>query len=107
MKIIKKIIKVVRKDKHVLVSDSIRDLNNGYQILLFVPEDDYVIPDELYPSIGEGISILSDNEVIKISKYLDNSYKLIVVPGWYNDPWNNIECEKFLREFKNKFIPKY
>ena len=91
MKIIKKIIKVVRKDKHVLVSDSIRDLNNGYQILLFVPEDDYVIPDE----------------VIKISKYLDNSYKLIVVPGWYDDPWNNIECEKFLREFKNKFIPKY
>lgn len=107
MKILKKIIRVIRKDKHSLVSDSVRTLEKGYQVLLFVPEDDYKIPEELFPEIWEGILILSDNEVSKISKNSDDCYKLITIPGWYEDPWNNDECKRVLKEIENKIIPRY
>lgn len=104
---VKKIIKVLQEDKYISASDSIRSLEKGYQILLFVPEDDYLIPEELYPKIWEGILVLSDNEVYKVSKNLDDCYKLIIIPGWYEDPWNNDKCRKILKEFKEKIIPKY
>lgn len=105
-KIIKKIEKFIREDK--TISGGIRTWNlRGYQTILFIPEDDYIIPNELYPSIEEGIVVLSDSEVNKFSKNFDETYKLVIIPGWSNDPENDENYIKSTQEFIKKIKKRF